>query len=170
MDRYAVRGCAAAQQPSQLTRVSDGLEPADGQLEERLELARRARTDDEPPSGCMGLDRFRDPATESGVAALEIEDELGLRSGRTQELRKRETRQPGRRDAPAVPEEWQRADALQVSNFDPAAEEAEVSFDAQDAETLRVAQRVEAVAGAVRDDEGAADRGDAVRLSQARPR
>jgi len=118
----------------------------------------------------MGLDRFRDQATESGVAALEIEHELGLRSGRAQELRKRETGQPGRRDAPAVPEEWQRADALQVPNFDPAAEEAEISFDARDAETLRVAQRVEAVAVAVRDDEGAASRGDAVRLSQAPPR
>ncbi len=56
-----------------------------------------------------------------------------------------------------------------MPNLDPAAEQAEVSFDARDAEVLRVAQRVEPVAEAMGDHEGA-EGGGARCLSQVRPR
>ena len=152
-DAVGAPGCAAPQEPAQLPFCPDRPEPSHRKVRERLEERFRPRADREPALRQKRADRARDEVGERPVPSLQIEHQLGLGSRLQQQLVEAQAPGPRCGESPAVPEERQRADALEVPNVDPASEEAEISFDERDAETFGVAQRVEMVASAVRDHE-----------------
>ena len=152
-DAVGAPGRAALQESAQLPLGSDRPESSHRKVGERLEERFRPRADREPPLRQERGDVACDEVGERRVPSLQIEHQLGLGSRLQQQLVEAQAPGPRCGESPAVPEERQRADALEVPNVDPASEEAEISLDERDAETFGVAQRVEMVASAVRDHE-----------------
>ena len=87
------------------------------------------------------------------IATLEIEHQLCRRRERRQQVAEDETPHERIRQLPAIPEDRQRADRLQVPDFSPTAEQSYVGLDECDAEGLRFVKAVELVPGAMRYEE-----------------
>jgi hypothetical protein len=143
----------AVEEPTQLASCADRVHGSDRKPRERLEQLPPTRADGEAASAQIRANGLAHSFGQPDPRALEVEHELGLRRGRAQQLGQEEPRAPRRREPPAVPENRQRADRLQVPNLEAPVIEPDVSLDERAAEQLRCAEVVDAVAGPVGDQE-----------------
>jgi hypothetical protein len=141
-------------EPAQLAPAADGEHcPHVGPSAERLEQRPTSRTDCDARHGWHLAERLEHELREAVIATLEIEHQLCRRRERRQQVAEDETPRERIRQLPAIPEDRQRADRLQVPDFSATAKQSYVGLDECDAEGLRFVKAVEVVPGAMRDEE-----------------
>jgi hypothetical protein len=98
-------------------------------------------------------ERGGDPTRQAAVAPLEIEHQLGGGTGGAEQRAELQPRLPAGSEPPAVPQQRQRTQRLEVADLDPAAPQVQISLDETRSECLGVPQHAQVVAGTVRHDE-----------------
>ena len=158
MDRDPVEPCPrqAALQAPELARASDRVDAPNRNIGEWLEQSPPAGTDSEAPLWEVRPDRVQNAPAQLRPGAFEVEQELGLGSRGGKEVVQQQSRAPGGGELPAIPEDGERPDRLEMPHLEPATVEADVRLDEGDSELLGRLQVKESVSGAVRDEERAA--------------
>lgn len=155
VDRHSVEAIPgeAIEQRSHLAAAPHGCDPTDGEVDEDVEHPPVAGADREPPSGEGALDLGTYEAGKLEAPPFQVEHQLGLVSGRREQLREDEVSASRRSELPAVPVEGQGPDGLEVADLGAPAEQPDVSLDQRDAELLDSTQLLDAVPGAMRHHE-----------------
>jgi hypothetical protein len=122
---------------------------------ERLEQSPPARADGEPSGIQIRLELAEYPLGQSLSRAFQVEHQLGLAGCGREQLVQGEPRAPPASELPAIPENRDRPRRLQVSDFEPAPIEPDVSLYKGRLEALRGLEAGKAVPSTVRHEERA---------------
>lgn len=119
---------ALPEEPAQLTHAPDRMHAPYGDVREWLQQPPVASADGEAPRAEVRLQGLQHESGEAEPPTLQVQHELRLLRRCREQLVQQETGPPGGGDRPAIPEDRERPDGLQMADLEPAAKETDVGL------------------------------------------
>ena len=143
------------EESTQLTHAPHRMHAPYGDIREWLEQPPVASADGEAARAEVRLQGLEHELGKAEPPTLQVQHELRLLRRRSEQLVQQKTGPPGSGDRPAIPEDRERPDGLQMADLEPAAKETDVGFSERPAGALDGVERGQPVSCTVRHDERA---------------